>query len=78
MQCVDSMLSEPLIPLQDIVIETMLGRKNSVQGPLLLKFLFVGLKTMSLSVTAIHPAHCNIHCVPFKVYIMCLYHFSIR
>ena len=28
--------------LQDIVIETMLGGKNSVQGPLLLKVLFVG------------------------------------
>ena len=34
-----------VIVLQDIVIETMLGRKNSVQGPLLLKLLFVGLKT---------------------------------
>ena len=31
------------------------------------------------SVTAKHPAHCNIHCVPFKVVsIMCLYHFSSR
>ena len=37
--------------LQDIVIETMLGRESSVYGPLLLKLLFVGLKTMSLSVT---------------------------
>ena len=27
-----------------IVIETMLDRENSVQGPLLLKFPFVGLK----------------------------------
>ena len=39
-------------PLRDIVIETMLGRKNSLQGPLLLKLLFVGYKTLSLSVTA--------------------------
>ena len=38
-------------PLQDIVIETMLGGENSVQGPLLLKLLFVGFKTMSPSVT---------------------------
>ena len=36
-----------VIVLQDIVIETMLGRKNSVQGPLLLKLLFVGLETIS-------------------------------
>ena len=64
--------------LQDIVIETMLGGKSSVQGPFLLKLLFVGLKTMSPSVTAKHPAHCNIHCVPFKVSVMCSYHFSIR
>ena len=66
------------LSLQDIVIETMLGRKNSVQGPLMLNILFVGLKTMSPSVTAKHSAHCNIHCVPFKVSIMCLHHFSIR
>ena len=32
-----------------IVIETFLGGKNIVQGPLLLKLLFVGLKTMSPS-----------------------------
>ena len=38
------------IPLQDIVIETILGGKNSVQGPLLLKLLFVDLKTMSPSI----------------------------
>ena len=37
-------------PLQDIVIVTILGGKNSVQGPLLLKLVFVGLKTMSLYV----------------------------
>ena len=67
-----------ILTLQDIVIVTMLGRKNSVQGPLLLKFLFVGAKTMSPSVTATHPAHCNIHCVPFKASIRCSYHFSIR
>ena len=30
--------------LQDIVIETILGGKNSVQGPLLLKLLIIGLK----------------------------------
>ena len=30
--------------LQGIVFETILGRKNSVQGPLLLKLLFVCLK----------------------------------
>ena len=41
-------------------------QKNNVQGPLLLKLLFVGLKTMSPSVSVKHPAHCNIHCVPFK------------
>ena len=53
--------------LQNIVIETMLGRENSVQGPLFLKLLFVGLKTMSPSVTAKHPAHCNIFIVsPLK------------
>ena len=38
--------------LQELVIETMLSEKNSIQGPLLLKLLFVGLKTMSPSVTA--------------------------
>ena len=38
------------VALQDIVIETILGGKNSVQGPLLLKLLFVGLKTMSPSI----------------------------
>ena len=32
--------------LQDIVTERMLGGKNSVQVPFLLKLLFVGLKTM--------------------------------
>ena len=37
----------PNMPLQDIAIETILGRKNSVQGILLLKLLFVSLKTMS-------------------------------
>ena len=36
--------------LQDVVIERMLGGKNYVQGPLLLKLLFVGLKTMSPSI----------------------------
>ena len=58
-----------VIVLQDIVIETMLGRKNSVQGPLLLKLLFVGLKTMSPFVTAKY----FLHCVLFKVSIMCTY-----
>ena len=65
------------LTLQYIVIETIY-RKNCVQGPLLLKLLFVGLKTMSSSVTAKHPAHCNIHCVPFELSIMCSYHFSMR
>ena len=37
-------------PLQDIVIVTVLGGKNSVQGSLLLKLLLIGLKTMSPSV----------------------------
>ena len=46
-----------VIVLQDIVIETMLGRKNRVQGPLLLKLLFVGLKTMSPFVTAKYFLH---------------------
>ena len=64
--------------LQEIVIETMLGGENSVQGPLLLKLLVVGLEKMSSFITAKHPAHCNIHCVAFKVFIMCSYHFSIR
>ena len=64
--------------LQDIVIGKMLDEKNSVQDPLLFKVLFIGLKTMSPYITAKHPAHCNIHCVPFKVSIMCSYHFSIR
>ena len=36
--------------LQDIVIKTILGRKNRVQGPLLLKLLFVGLKTIPPSI----------------------------
>ena len=40
--------------LQDIVIERVLGGENSLQGPLLLTLLFVGLKTMSPSVTAKH------------------------
>ena len=40
--------------LQIIEIERMLGQQCSVQGPLLLKLLFVGLKTMSPSVTAKH------------------------
>ena len=48
-----------------------------VQGPLWLKLLFVGLKTISPSATAYHPAHCNIHCVPLNVSIMSWYHFSI-
>ena len=38
------------ISLQDIAIETLLGRKNSVLGPLLFKSLFVGFKTMSPSI----------------------------
>ena len=57
-----------VIVLQDIVIETMLGRKNSVQGPLLLKLLFVGLKQYPI-VTAKY----FLHCVLFKVSIMCTY-----
>ena len=36
--------------LQEIAIETILVWKNSVQGPFLLKLLFVGLKTMSPSI----------------------------
>ena len=64
-----------LISLQDIVIETMLGGKNSIQGPLWLKLLFV-VKTMSPFVTTKYPAHCNMHCVPFKISIMCVYHFQ--
>ena len=36
----------------------MLGKKNSVQGPLLLMLLFVGLRTMFPTyVTAKHPLH---------------------
>ena len=46
--------------LHDIVIETMLGGENSVRGPLLLKLLFVGLKTRPSSATAKHPAHCSV------------------
>ena len=30
--------------LQDIVIKRLIGRENCVQGPLLLKLLFFGLK----------------------------------
>ena len=56
----------------------MLVGKNSVQRPFFVKLLSVGIKTMSQSVTAKHPAHCNIHYVCFKVAIMCSYHFSIR
>ena len=37
-------------PLQDIVIATILGGKNSVQGPLWQKLLFVGLKSMYPSI----------------------------
>ena len=41
--------------------------------------LFVGLKTMSASVTENHPAIVsNFHCVTFKVSITCSFHFSIR
>ena len=36
--------------LQDIVIERILGGKNSVLGPLLLKLLFASLKKMSPSI----------------------------
>ena len=36
--------------LQDNGIETILGGKNSIQGPLLLKLLFVGLKRMPQSI----------------------------
>ena len=36
--------------LQDIVIETIFGGKNSVQGPPWLNVLFAGLKTMSPSI----------------------------
>ena len=36
--------------VQDIVIETILGGINIVQGALLLKLLFVGLKTISPSI----------------------------
>ena len=36
--------------LQDIVNEIILGKKNSVQGPLLLQLLFAGLETMSQSI----------------------------
>ena len=61
--------------LQDIVIEIKLGRKNSVQGPVLLKLLFVCLKTMSLSVKAKQSAHCDSHCVPLKVSVVCSCHF---
>ena len=35
-----------MFSLQDIVIETMLGGDNIVQGPPLLKLLFVDLQTM--------------------------------
>ena len=73
-----SIMSNSGVKKNYIVIETMLDRENSVQGPLLLKLPFVGLKKMSPSVTVKHLAHCNIHCVPFKVAIMCSYHFSIR
>ena len=45
--CVCVCVKTPNMSLQDIVIETILGRKNSVQGPVLLKLLFVSLKRMS-------------------------------
>ena len=59
------------IALQDIVIETILGGGNSAQDPLLLKSLFVGLKTMSLSVTAKDPARWNIFIVPLQSFPYC-------
>ena len=37
-------------PLQDIVIETILGAENSVQDLLFLKLLFVSSKIMSQSI----------------------------
>ena len=42
--------SKVRISLQDTVLKTILGGRNSVQGPFLLKSLFVGLKTMSPSI----------------------------
>ena len=45
---------------------------------ILLKLLLVGFKTRSPSVTTKHGTHCNIHCVPFKVSIMCPHQFSTR
>ena len=39
-----------LAQLRDMTIETILGRKNIVQYPLLLKLLIVGLKTVSPSI----------------------------
>ena len=57
--------------LQDIVIETTLGGKNSTQGPLLVKLLCVGLKR------CLHLSQQNTR-GPFKVSIIYLYDFSIR
>ena len=43
-------LKLPDVTLQEFVIESILGGKNSVQGPLLLKLLIVSLITMSPSI----------------------------
>ena len=39
-----SLFTRNLHSLRDIVIEAILGRRNSVQGSLLLKLLFLALK----------------------------------
>ena len=44
--------------LQDIAIETISDRKNSVQGPLLLKLLFVSLKN-NVSIYSLKGQYCK-------------------
>ena len=42
---------------RSILFKTMLGEKNSLQGPLLSNYCFFGLKVMSPSVTVKHHAY---------------------
>ena len=44
--------------LEDIVIERKLSSKNSIQGPLLLKLLFVGLKN-NVSIYSLKGQYCK-------------------
>ena len=64
------------MPIASLLV--ILGGKNSVQYPLLLKLSFFDLKNDVSIRHSKHPAACNIHCVPFKISIICSYHFSYQ